>query len=165
MQIKAKSLCQFFKSLTIINENRNINEHKHSVIQNIVSSKLWGAKGMGGKRHGGQKTGGQKTGGQKAWGAKGRGAKGRGAKDRGAKDRGAKDRGAKVLSPPPRHIPPGHNVIPPGTYIPCDVIPPRQISFSPFTSFNMSYIFRKYNKECQKRRKEMFFLVIVLIND
>ena len=83
-----------FKSLTIINENRNINKHKHSVIQNIVSSKSWGAKGMGGKRHGGQKTGGQK-----AWGAKGRGAKGRGAKDRGAKDRGVKDRGAKVLSP------------------------------------------------------------------
>ena len=104
MQIKAKSPCQSLKSLTIINENRNIKKHKHSVIQNIVSSKSWGAKGMGGKRHGGQKTGGQKAGGQKAggqkaWGAKGRGAKGRGAKDRGAKDRGAKDRGAKVLSP------------------------------------------------------------------
>ena len=68
------------KSLTIINENRNINKHKHSVIQNIVSSKSWGAKGMGGKRlggnrpggkrHGGQKIGGQKVGGQKTGGQK-----------------------------------------------------------------------------------------------
>ena len=64
----------------IINENKNINKHKHSVIQNIVSSKSWGAKGMGGKRpggkrpggkrHGGQKVGGQKVGGQKTGGQK-----------------------------------------------------------------------------------------------
>ena len=95
-EIKAKSPCQSLKSLTIINENRNIKKHKHSVIQNIVSSKSWGAKGMGGKRHGGQKARGQKAGGQKAWGAKGRGAKGRGAKDRGQKTGGQKTRGQKT---------------------------------------------------------------------
>ena len=94
-QIKAKSACQFLKSLTIINENRNINKHKHSVIQNIVSSKSWGAKGMEGKRHGGAKDQGAKDQGAKGMGGKRSGGKRSGGKRPEGKRPGGKRPGGK----------------------------------------------------------------------
>ena len=77
-------LCQSLKSLRIINK------HKHSVIQNIVSSKSWGGKGPRG-----QKTGGQKTGGQNTYGGKRSGGKRSGGKRPGGKGPGGKRPGYK----------------------------------------------------------------------